>query len=67
MEFKYAADGKDQSQEALQQIQNNRYAEAYYIKGKDIEGVGMSFSKKTRNVDGYVAKKLYTPQLSLYQ
>lgn len=63
MEFKYEANGKDRSIEALQQIKDNRYAEAYYIKDKEIEGVGISFSKETRNVSAFVTERLYTPQV----
>lgn len=63
MEFKYEANGKDRSIEALQQIKDNGYAEAYYIKGKVIEGVGISFSKETRNVSAFVTERLYTPQV----
>ena len=63
MEFKYEANGKDHSIEALQQIKDNGYAEAYYIKGKVIEGVGISFSKETRNVSAFVTERLYTPQV----
>jgi len=63
MEFKYEANGKDRSREALQQIKDSRYAEAYYIKGKVIEGVGISFSKETRNVSAFMTERLYTPQV----
>lgn len=63
MEFKYEANGKDRSIEALQQIKDNGYAAAYYIKGKVIEGVGISFSKETRNVSAFVTERLYTPQV----
>lgn len=65
MEFKYEANGKDRSREALQQIKDSRYAEAYYIKGKVIEGVGISFSKETRNVSAFMTERLYTPQVYL--
>lgn len=65
MEFKYEANGKDCSREALQQIKDSRYAEAYYIKGKVIEGVGISFSKETRNVSAFMTERLYTPQVYL--
>lgn len=67
MEFKYSKDGKDRSKGALKQIKDNKYAEAYYIKGKLIEGVGMSFSQKTRNIDHYKQAELYRPQLLIYQ
>ena len=67
MEFKYAKDGKDRSKGALKQIKENKYAEAFYIKGKQIEGVGMSFSQKTRNIDHFKQECLYKPQISIYQ
>lgn len=67
MEFKYSKDGKDRSKGALKQIKENKYAEAYYIKGKQIEGVGMSFSQKTRNIDHFKQECLYKPQVSIYQ
>ena len=38
MEFKYSKDGKDRSKGALKQIKENKYAEAFHIKGKQIEG-----------------------------
>lgn len=67
MEFKYSKDGKDRSKSALKQIKDNNYAEANYIKGKQIEGVGMSFSQKTRNIDHFKQERLYTPQISIFQ
>ena len=67
MEFKYSKDGKDRSKGALKQIKDNNYAKAYYIKGKEIEGVGMSFSQKTRNIEHFEQEKLYSPQVSIYQ
>ena len=66
MEFKYAADNVDRSQEALEQIKTKEYAKAYYIKGKPIEGVGLSFSKDDRNVNFYTQEKLFTPSISIY-
>ena len=42
------------------------YAKSYYIKGKPIEGIGMSFSQKSRNVDFYKQEMLYTPSISIY-
>ena len=66
LEFKYSKDGTDKSQEALKQIKDKEYAKAYYIKGKPIEGVGLSFSQGTRNVDKYVAERLYTPSITFF-
>lgn len=66
MEFKYSEDNKDRSEEALQQIIDKDYAKSYYIKGKPIEGIGMSFSQKSRNVDFYKQEMLYTPSISIY-
>ena len=67
MEFKYSPDNRDRSGEALKQIKDNKYAEAYLIKGKPIEGVGMSFSKESRNVDFFVQERLFTPSISIYE
>ena len=33
---------------------DNNYVEAYCIKRKEVEGVGMSFSGVSRNVDKFV-------------
>lgn len=67
MEFKYSPDNRDRSGEALKQIKDNKYAEAFLIKGKPIEGVGMSFSKESRNVDFFVQERLFTPSISIYE
>ena len=66
MEFKYSDDLTDRSQEALNQIKDKEYAKNYYIKGKTIEGVGMTFSKQSRNVERFVTERLYTPQVAIY-
>ena len=66
LEFKYSEDGKNRSREALNQIKDKNYARRSYMKGKTIEGVGMSFSKKTRNIDVFVQERLYVPLTSLY-
>ena len=36
------------------------------MKGKVIEGIGMSFSQKNHNVEYFVQKRLYTPPTELY-
>ena len=66
MEFKYSPDNRDRSGEALKQIKDNKYADAYLIKGKPIEGVGMSFSQECRNVDFFIQERLFTPSISVY-
>lgn len=66
MEFKYSPNNKDRSSEALNQIKEKKYAEAYFIKGKPIEGVGMSFSQVSRNIEYYVQDSLFTPNVSNY-
>lgn len=66
MEFKYAKDNNDRSREALYQIKKNKYAEAFYIKGKEIVGVGLSFSQEKHNVDSYVQELLFTPSILIY-
>lgn len=63
MEFKYTDDKTNRSQEALNQIKDNEYANAYYIKGKIIEGVGITFSKEARNIVSFVLERIYTPVL----
>lgn len=66
MEFKYSGDDKDRSQEALDQIEKKEYAKPLYMKGKVIEGVGLSFSQKTRNIEYFMQKRLYSPRTALY-
>lgn len=66
MEFKYSPDNQDRSNEALNQIKDKEYAKAYLIKGKTIEGIGISFSKESRNVDYYKQERLFTPTISIY-
>lgn len=66
MEFKYSGDNKDRSDEALKQIKDKEYAKAFFIKGKVIEGVGMSFSQKTHNIEYYKQDLLYTPSIDIY-
>ena len=66
IEFKYSGDDKDRSLEALDQIKEKEYAKSLYMKGKIIEGIGMSFSQKSHNIDTYTQERLYTPQTALY-
>lgn len=51
-EFKYAADDKDKSKEAIQQIKDKQYADAYLMKKKKVIAVGVTFGKEKRNVIG---------------
>ena len=67
MEFKYSADNKDRSREALKQIVDKEYAKAYYFRGKIIDGIGVSFSQESRNVDFFVQDRLYIPQVVPYK
>lgn len=66
LEFKYSGDNTDRAQEALEQIKKKEYAKPLYMKGKIIEGIGMSFSQRTRNVDYYIQERLYSPKTALY-
>lgn len=66
IEFKYSEDDTDRSIEALKQIKDKKYAEAYFIKGKVIDGVGMSFSQGIRNIEYYKQEVLYTPSITIY-
>jgi hypothetical protein len=48
----------DKSEEAaLEQIKSNRYYEKYLSEGKEIYLVGIHFSSKTKNIDGFVWEK----------
>ena len=66
MEFKYSGDNINRSDEALKQIKEKGYAEAYFIKGKTIVGVGMSFSQKTHNIEHHQQELLYKPSIDIY-
>lgn len=67
IEFKYSADNKDRAKEAIKQIRDKEYAKSYYIKGKIIYGVGMSFSKETRNINNFLSEILYKPDISIFE
>jgi hypothetical protein len=57
IEFKFN-DNDDLSDEALQQIKDKEYALKFTVEKKDIYGIGISFSKDTRNINGYKVDKL---------
>lgn len=57
IEFKFE-DGKDVSKTALQQIKDKKYAQKFLIEHKEIVGIGVSFDKKDRNVNGFVFEKI---------
>lgn len=52
IEFKFDSD-KDLSDEALQQIKEKDYASKFFVENKDIFAIGVSFSEKTRNINGH--------------
>lgn len=54
-EFKYTDEDRDKSDDALQQIKDKGYAKAKIYIGKEIIGVGVSFSGADgkRNINGY--------------
>jgi ATP-dependent exoDNAse (exonuclease V) beta subunit len=41
---------------ALEQIKQKRYYQAYWNVGKPVVGVGVNFSSKTKNIQGWVAE-----------
>jgi RecB family endonuclease NucS len=48
----------DKSEEAaLEQIKTNRYYEKYLSEGKEIYLVGIHFSSKTKNIEGFMWEK----------
>ena len=57
IEFKFE-DGKDVSKTALQQIKHKKYDQKFLIEHKEIVGIGVSFDKKDRNINGFVFEKI---------
>lgn len=58
-EFKYTSGAKSQAKVALKQIKDKGYADPYKITAKEIIGVGVSFSKQTKNINGFEVEILY--------
>lgn len=52
VEFKFS-EKEDSSEKAFQQIIENKYAVKYTVEHKEIYGIGISFSKEERNINGY--------------
>lgn len=52
IEFKFS-DSEDESDLAVQQIIDKKYNEKYYVEKKKIIGIGISFSEKDRNINGF--------------
>lgn len=61
MEFKYSEEDKDESQTALKQIKDKHYDQPYHIRAVNITGIGLSYGKSQRNINGHVKETLYTP------
>lgn len=61
LEFKYSEEDKDESQTALKQIKDKHYDQSYHIRAVNIIGVGVSYGKSQRNINGHVKETLYTP------
>jgi len=57
LEFKFHKN-KDLSSEALEQIRKLKYADKYLVEQKDIYLIGISFSHKEKNINGYKPEKL---------
>lgn len=66
-EFKYDAQNKDLSNEAISQIKRKRYHLAEIINGKKIIGVGVSFGKAIRNINGHKQRVLYKPEVNIHK
>ena len=60
-EFKYSKDSCDQSEMALQQIEDKNYCNGFKYHLKPIWGIGVSFEKKKKNINGHKIKLLYEP------
>lgn len=61
IEFKYSGSNEDVSQIALQQIIDNKYDQPVHTKYKRIIGIGISYSKDNRNINGYRCQILFNP------
>lgn len=61
LEFKYSEEDKDESQTALKQIKDKHYDQPYHIRAVNIIGIGLSYGKSQRNINGHVKETLYTP------
>ncbi len=57
LEFKFN-DNNDLSEEALQQIKEKEYVLKFTVEKKDIFGIGVSFGKDKRNINGFKTNKL---------
>lgn len=57
IEFKFNRND-DLSNQALKQIKDNAYALKFASEKKDIYGIGISFSKKMRNINGFITEKI---------
>ena len=60
-EFKYSKDSCDQSEMALQQIEDKNYCNGFKYHLKPIWGIGVSFGEKQKNINGHKIKLLYEP------
>lgn len=66
IEFKYSSSNEDVSQIALQQIIDNKYNQPMHTKYKQIIGIGISYSKDNRNINGHIDKLLFNPSLNTH-
>lgn len=60
-EFKYSDKDEDCTKDAIEQIVNMKYADAYKLVDKEIVGVGVSFGQRKRNITHYNPIVLYKP------
>lgn len=63
LEFKYSENDRDESLTALNQIKEKHYDLPYHIKAVEIVGIGVSYGRNKRNINGYMKDTLYTPPL----
>ena len=65
LEFKYNSKNEDESNKALKQIKKMKYGQKYHTKGKTIIGVGISYSAKIRNINGFLSEVLYIKEFEI--
>lgn len=60
-EFKWSPRNTDRSKEALKQIKDTNYDQRYHTDCKPIWGIGVSFGKSDRNINGFAKEQLFEP------
>ena len=49
------------SEKLVQQIKDKHYDQSYHIRAVEIIGIGVSYGKMQRNINGHLKETLYSP------